>query len=74
MNRRINAIDYAEKFIKTDQFESYVLDSLQDYSFDPITALKIMEFEADRTGIELVNLDMFELEEFFCLTAEGCSK
>ncbi len=62
--RRINAVDFAELFVGTDAFEDYTTRCTND-SFDPNTALGLMLDHADNKGVELVNLDLFDSDEFF---------
>ncbi len=63
--KRINAEDFAEKFIETEEFELYV-DGLNDEDeFEPNTALRMMLDKADDKGVDLVNVDLFDSDNFF---------
>ncbi len=63
--KRINAEDFAEKFIESEEFELYVDECDDEADFDTNTALRMMLDKADDKGVDLVNVDLFDSDNFF---------
>jgi len=63
--RKMNSVDFADKYVETEQFEDYVQDSHWNQSFNTDRALCHMLDNAEERGVEIVNLDSFDADQFF---------
>lgn len=63
--RKMNAVDFAEKFTNTDIFQEYISEALWHGRFNADKALTLMLDNAEERGVDIVNLDLFDSDNFF---------